>query len=110
MPIAFCVMALKQSPMATILKEPATAGVAWTEKHQGKTHKAAYNKIFEDNKKDNLFPANVPGLRHLHTYYGHFCELATHTSVTSIGKSFKDLSTKGHSVGDLNTLKQTLNG
>jgi hypothetical protein len=76
-----------------ILKEPATAGVAWSEKHKGKSKKAAYNKIFDQNKKDNLYPANVPGLRQLHTYYGQFCELATHTSVTSIGKSFKDLST-----------------
>lgn len=78
-----------------ILKEPTTAGAAWTEKHQGKTQKAAYNKHFEENKKSNLFPVGVPGLSQLHAYYGQFCELATHTSVTSIGKSFKDLSTKG---------------
>jgi hypothetical protein len=77
-----------------ILKEPTTAGKAWLEKHQGKTQKAAYNKFFEEKKKQNLFPADVPGLNELHNYYQQFCELATHTSVTSIGKNFKDLSTK----------------
>jgi hypothetical protein len=77
-----------------ILKEPSTAGVAWSEKHQGKAQKTAYNKIFEEAKKDNLFPDEF-GLRELHTYYAQFCELATHTSVTSIGKSFQDMSTAG---------------
>jgi hypothetical protein len=78
-----------------ILKEPATAGAAWSEKHQGKTQKGTYNKIFEEKKKDNLFPDGVPGLRQLHFYYEQFCELATHTSVTSIGKSFQDVSEPG---------------
>jgi hypothetical protein len=74
-----------------ILKEPSSAGAAWSEKHQGKAQKTAYNKIFEENKKDNLFPDEY-GLRKLHTYYAQFCELATHTSVTSIGKSFEDMT------------------
>ena len=79
-----------------ILKEPAIAGIAWSEKHQGKTQKAAYDKIFEKNKKDNLFPADVPSLRRLHTYYTQFSELATHTSVGSVGKNFEDASTTGN--------------
>jgi hypothetical protein len=78
-----------------IFKEPKTAGAAWTEKHQGKTQKGVYNKFFEEKKKENLFPDDVPGLRHLHVYYAQFCELATHTSVTSIGKSFEDMSEAG---------------
>jgi len=78
-----------------IFKEPRTAGAAWSEKHQGKTQKGVYNEIFEEKKKDNLFPDDVPGMRQLHTYYGHFCELATHTSVTSIGKNFQDMSERG---------------
>jgi hypothetical protein len=78
-----------------ILKEPSSAGAAWSEKHQGKAQKTAYNKIFEENKKDNLFPDEY-GLHKLHTYYAQFCELATHTSVTSIGKSFEDMSTAGN--------------
>jgi hypothetical protein len=76
-----------------IFKEP-TAGAAWTNKHKGKAELAAYNKIFEEKKKENLFPEEH-GLRKLHTYYIHFSELATHTSVTSVGKSFEDMSTEG---------------
>ena len=79
-----------------ILKEPATAGVAWSDKHNGKSQKAAYKKIFDHNKKDNLFPADVPALRKLHIFYVQFSEFATHPSVTSIGKSFQDLSTSGN--------------
>lgn len=77
-----------------MFKEPATA-TAWTDKHKGKAQRAAYKKIFEDEKKKNLFPDGVPGLPHLHVYYAQFSELATHTSVTSIGKGFEDLSTTG---------------
>jgi hypothetical protein len=77
-----------------IIKEPTTAGMAWSNKHKGKTELAAYNKIFEEKKKENLFPEEH-GLRQLHTYYAKFSELATHTSVTSIGKSFQDTSTAG---------------
>ena len=74
-----------------IFKEPAAAS-AWSDKHKGKAQDAAYKKIFEENKKENLFP-DEDGLRQLHTYYAQFSELATHTSVTSIGKSFQDSST-----------------
>ena len=77
-----------------MLKEPATAE-AWTNKHKGEAELKAYDKIFTWDKKKNLFPDNVPGFSQLHFYYGQFCELATHTSVTSIGKNFKDLSTAG---------------
>ncbi len=76
-----------------MFKEPAAA-VAWTDKHKGKAQETAYRKIFEENKKENLFP-DEHGLRQLHTYYAQFCELATHTSVSSIGKSFENLSTTG---------------
>ena len=77
-----------------IFKEPTTAGVAWSNKHKGTKELAAYNKLFEEKKKENLFPEEH-GLRQLHTYYAKFSELATHTSVTSIGKSFEDASTAG---------------
>jgi hypothetical protein len=73
-----------------IFKEPTAAG-AWSAKHQGKAELAAHDKIFKHNKKKNLFPDDVPGLRQLYVYYGLFCESATHTSATSIGKSFEDL-------------------
>jgi hypothetical protein len=32
-------------------------------------------------------------MNHLFTYYGQFCEMATHSSVTSLGSAFKDAST-----------------
>lgn len=77
-----------------IFKDPASAA-AWSAKHQGEAELKAHDKIFKWDKKKNLFPDDVPSLSKLQTYYGHFCELATHTSVTSIGKNFKDLSTTG---------------
>lgn len=77
-----------------IFKEPAAAA-AWSAKHQGAAELKAHDKIFKWNKKKNLFPDDVPALSRLGTYYGQLCEMATHTSVTSIGKSFKDLSTTG---------------
>jgi hypothetical protein len=76
-----------------MFKEPAAA-TAWTDKHKGKAQLAAYNKIFEEKKKENLFPEEH-GLRRLHFYYVQLSELATHTSVTSIGKNFRDASTAG---------------
>jgi len=76
-----------------IFKEPGAAS-AWINKHKGKAQEAAYKKIFEEKKKENLFP-DEHGLRQLHTYYAQFSELATHTSVTSVGKSFEDSSTAG---------------
>lgn len=76
-----------------IFNEPAAAS-AWSDKHKGKAQKVAYKKIFEEKKKENLFP-DEHGLRQLYIYYAQFSELATHTSVTSIGKSFEDSSTKG---------------
>jgi hypothetical protein len=78
-----------------IFKEP-TSAAAWSTKHNGKAELAAHDKIFKDNKKKNLFPDNVPGLSQLQTYYSLFCEMATHTSVTSIGKNFEDKSTDGN--------------
>jgi hypothetical protein len=77
-----------------IFKDPASAA-AWSAKHQGEAELKAHDKIFKWDKRKNLFPDNVPGLSQLQTYYAHFCELATHPSVTSVGKNFKDLSTAG---------------
>jgi hypothetical protein len=77
-----------------LFKDPAAAA-AWSAKHQGEAELRAHDKIFKWDKKKNLFPDDVPALNHLYTYYAHFCELATHTSVSSIGKDFIDLSTEG---------------
>src|SRR5260370_6259788 len=71
--------------------EPSTA-TAWSDKLKGKVEEAAYDKIFTHNKKENLFPEQH-GLRRLHVFYGQFSEMATHSGVASVGKSFKDLST-----------------
>jgi hypothetical protein len=77
-----------------IFKDPAAA-VAWTDKNKGEDELKAHDKIFKWDKKKNLFPDDVPSLSKLQTYYGHFCDLATHTSVTSVGKNFQDMSEKG---------------
>ena len=70
--------------------EPSTAK-AWTDKLKGEAEEKAYDKIFTWNKKQNLFPEQH-GLRRLHIFYGQFSEMATHSGVASVGKSFMDLS------------------
>jgi glutathione peroxidase-family protein len=64
----------------------------WTNKHRGKAEEKAYDLAFTYNKKTNLYP-DKDGMNHLFTYYGQFCEMATHSSVTSLGNAFKDAST-----------------
>jgi hypothetical protein len=67
----------------------------WSDKHKGEPEKKAYDQVFTYNKKKNLYP-DKDGMNHLFTYYGQFCDLATHSSVTSLGTSFKDASTPGN--------------
>jgi hypothetical protein len=74
-----------------ICVEPATAS-AWAFKHKGKGEETAYKKIFEEKKKEALFPEQH-GMRQLHSYYAQFSEIATHSSIKSIGKNFEDAST-----------------
>src|SRR5215472_1426100 len=64
----------------------------WTNKHRSEADQKAYDAVFKYNKKANLYP-NKDGMNHLFTAYGHFCEMATHSSVTSLGNAFKDAST-----------------
>jgi len=64
----------------------------WTNKHHSKSEEKTYDLVFTYNKKINLYP-DKDGMNHLFTYYGQFCEMATHSSVTSLGNSFKDAST-----------------
>jgi hypothetical protein len=77
-----------------LFHEPELAAV-WSEKHKGEPEKKAYDRVFTYNKKKNLYP-DKDGMNYLFTFYGQFCELATHSSVTSLGKSFKDASTEGN--------------
>ena len=74
-----------------IFAEPQMTSV-WAEKLNGKSEEEAYDQVFTYNKKKNLYP-DKHGLEKLHFYYGKFCELATHSSVVSLGKGFKDAST-----------------
>lgn len=71
--------------------EPNLTAV-WSNKHHGQIEEKAYDRVFTYNKRINLYP-DRDGMNHLFTYYGQFCELATHSSVTSLGKAFKDAST-----------------
>lgn len=74
-----------------IFVDPNSAA-AWSEKENGTAEKSAYDRIFTHNKKENLFPEQH-GLRRLHVFYAQFSEMATHSGVSSVGKSFKDMST-----------------
>lgn len=67
----------------------------WSDKHKGEKEKKAYDQIFTYYKKKNLYP-DKDGMNHLFNYYGQFCEIATHSSVTSVGNAFKDVSTPGN--------------
>jgi len=51
---------------------------------------AAYEKTFEENKKDNLFP-DEHGLSALHRYYAAFSEIATHANPTSVETNFREI-------------------
>lgn len=73
-----------------IFKEPSLTSV-WTNKHKGEAELRAYDKVFTWDKKKNLFP-DEHGLAQLHTYFGKFSEMATHSSVTSVGTGFTDIS------------------
>jgi hypothetical protein len=73
-----------------IFMEPS-AGATWANKERGKPELAAYDKIFTQNKRENLFPEQH-GLRRLHFFYARFSEMATHSGVVSMGKNFKDMS------------------
>jgi len=67
-----------------LFKEAQLATV-WTQKGT-----PAYQRIFEENKKDNLFP-DEHGLRSLHRYYAAFSEIASHTHPISVGTNFREI-------------------
>jgi hypothetical protein len=77
-----------------IAAEPGTA-TTWTNKEKGPKELAAYDQIFTHRKKENLFPEQH-GLRRLHVFYAQFSQMATHSGIVSMGKSFTDLSTSGN--------------
>ncbi|HKW61881.1 MAG TPA: hypothetical protein VJN89_04990 [Candidatus Acidoferrum sp.] len=77
-----------------IFKDPS-AEDAWVSKHKGQAELEAHDRVFKWQKKKNLFPNDVPGLKQLYFYYQQFCEIATHTSVSSVGKNFEDVSSSG---------------
>jgi hypothetical protein len=66
-----------------LFKEPHLTTV-WTQKGT-----AAYQKTFEENKRENLFP-DEHGLRGLHRYYAAFFPITTHTHPASVGTNFRD--------------------
>ncbi len=74
-----------------IFSEPSIT-LIWAAKMKGKAQTGAYDKIFTHDKKKNLFPDKF-GLKPLHFYFAQLSEIGTHSNTTSLGKSFKDLST-----------------
>jgi hypothetical protein len=72
------------SHASKLFKEPHLTTV-WTQKGT-----AAYQKTFEENKKDNLFP-DEHGLRRLHWYYAAFSETTTHINPTSVGTNVGEI-------------------
>jgi hypothetical protein len=77
------------------LSEDPTLIPVWSNKNNGKAEMEAHDAVFKYNKVKNLFP-DKHGLKELHRFYGDFCEMATHSSVTSVGKSFEYSKTDTH--------------
>jgi hypothetical protein len=67
-----------------VFKEPHLITV-WAQKGT-----AAYQKTFEENKKQNLFP-DEHGLSALQRHYAAFSEIATHTNPTPVGTNFREI-------------------
>jgi hypothetical protein len=78
-----------------IHREPHLASV-WSEKERGRDETERFKQAFEYNKATSLFPAQY-GLAELFTYWKQFSNLGPHSGVSSVGKSFEQVTT-GHVV------------
>jgi hypothetical protein len=91
-----------------ILTEPATAGV-WCNKHKGKAEELAYKKVFEEKKKDNLFP-DKHGLRQLMDITDNFRRWLLTVRSHPLAKASKICQRQAAFVGLSNILRLTRNG
>jgi hypothetical protein len=74
-----------------IHREPNLASV-WSEKERGEEEQRRFKQAFEYNKATSLFPSQY-GLGELFTYWKQFSNLGPHSGVSSVGKSFEQITT-----------------
>ena len=77
-----------------ILREPEQAAV-WLDKDEGPAQSKAFKKAFEQKKREVLFPPEQR-LDTLYHYWSHYSEIATHSTVSSIGLRFREEQTASH--------------
>lgn len=66
-----------------IYRDPRAAEV-WSARDEGKTERAAFNRMFSENKKESLFPS-LAGLRKLYPYWQDYSDWGSHCSAIDMG-------------------------
>ena len=74
-----------------IYREPHLAQT-WLAKDRGKSQRKAFEKAFEKDKKDSLYPAKH-GLAKLHEYWRAYSDWGGHTSVVAMATRFRQTDT-----------------
>lgn len=80
-----------------IYREPMN-GQVWLQK---RTDPKAFARVFEHNKKANLFPESASFLAELHQHYGRFSEYGTHTTINSMSTQYVHTETATHQTGEI---------
>ena len=62
----------------------AGAADVWSARDEGRTHRAAFNRVFMDNKRGSLFPP-LGGLEELYPYWRDYSDWGSHSSVVDMG-------------------------
>jgi len=70
----------------------AGAAEVWSARDEGKTHRAAFNRMFMENKKESLFPP-LGGLEELYIYWRDYSEWGSHSSVVDMGTRVRQVDT-----------------
>ncbi|OFW38504.1 MAG: hypothetical protein A3J28_02765 [Acidobacteria bacterium RIFCSPLOWO2_12_FULL_60_22] len=74
-----------------ILRQPELA-VVWLDKDEGAEERKAYERAFQKNKRESLFSPEH-GLGMLYKCWCDYSEIATHSTVASIGLRFQSVET-----------------
>jgi len=77
-----------------ILRQPELAEV-WLDKDEGPAQRKAFKKAFEERKREALFPSQQR-VGTLYQFWSQYSEIATHSTVSSIGLRFQEEETPTH--------------
>jgi hypothetical protein len=70
----------------------AGAADIWSARDEGKTDRAAFNKMFTENKRESLFPP-LGGLGELYVYWRDYSHWGSHSSVVDMGTRVRQVDT-----------------